>query len=365
MNDRLYIDGLDAYLHYGVYVTSGGYNEVIAYPPLKSVTCNDWQEEDGVEADLSSPVLNAHEVQIKFAFHKIEEFSRFLECLSDGAYHTFKCAYIGRIYKLRLTQQPNMDIIRLLGTATLKFSDDFPLSGYTYDEPKSDIVPADDYYIDDVPFTDYGCRILKGSLAEVTKAAQVKQNLLRNITTKTGVIYDPMNVTYKAKDVKLYCLMRAETLKELWRNYDALLYNLIRPEARILTVSELCQGFGFYYKSCSITDFYPDEKIWLAFTLTLTLISNIRLDSANILASEDYIIVSSEDGKNMFEVNVAEVPDIVLISEDGLIIFTEDNKYAFSIREKEEPIPALVTEDAKTIFTEDWKNEIGIIVKSI
>ena len=68
MINRLFIDGNDAYLQYGVYVTSGGFNELVAFPPLKSVDSNDWQEEDGEEADLSAPVLNTREIQVKFAF---------------------------------------------------------------------------------------------------------------------------------------------------------------------------------------------------------------------------------------------------------------------------------------------------------
>ena len=68
LKGRLYIDGEDIYTKYGVYVVKGGWNELIAYPPLKSVTYNDWQEQDGVEADLSNPVLNTHDVQIKFAY---------------------------------------------------------------------------------------------------------------------------------------------------------------------------------------------------------------------------------------------------------------------------------------------------------
>jgi len=35
------------------------------------------------------------------------------------------------------------------------------------------------------------------------------------------------NVRYKTKEVKLTCLMRANNLEELWRNWDALLYNLV------------------------------------------------------------------------------------------------------------------------------------------
>ena len=106
MINRLFIDGNDAYLQYGVYVTSGGFNELVAFPPLKSVDSNDWQEEDGVEADLSAPVLNTREIQVKFAFSGLfSRFCAFIELLSDGAYHEFYCAHIQRTFTLRMTQQ--------------------------------------------------------------------------------------------------------------------------------------------------------------------------------------------------------------------------------------------------------------------
>ena len=63
MEGRLFIDGGDAYLQYGAYVVNGGWNELVAYPPLKPVESNDWQEEDGIEADLSAPVLDTREVR--------------------------------------------------------------------------------------------------------------------------------------------------------------------------------------------------------------------------------------------------------------------------------------------------------------
>lgn len=303
MINRLFIDGNDAYLQYGAYVVSGGWNELVAYPPLKTVDSNDWQEEDGVEADLSDPVLNTREVSVKFAFGGLfSRFCLFIELLSDGAYHEFNCAYIGRKYKLRMTQHSSLDIAKTLGTATIKFSDDFPLDGYEYKEPQSSIPVCDDYMLDNVPTMDYGLRILQGTMSEVMKPAAVKENLLRNITTKSGAIYDGKTVTYKSKDVKLQCLMRAETLDELWRNYDALLYDLIQPDERLLTVRELEQDFPCYYKSCKVSDFYPDGRIWLTFTLTLTFTGSFRLnDDDFVLATEDGIIVFTEDGENAVE----------------------------------------------------------------
>lgn len=271
MTGRLYIDGKDVYTEYGVYVVKGGWNELIAYPPLKTVESNDWQEMDGIEADLSAPVLDTREIQLKVAFTGFDSrFFALIRHLSDGAYHTFDCRHIERTYRLRLVSQPNLSVAQALGAVTMKFADDFPLSGYTYKKPASNVAAYDDYTFDGVKFTDYGVRVLKGTLDEVKKMPTVKTNLLRNISTQMGALYDGKNVTYKSKDVKINCLMRADTLDELWHNYDALLYNLILPNTHNLWVRELNKEFPFYYKSCQVTEFYPTDKIWLQFTLTVT-----------------------------------------------------------------------------------------------
>lgn len=304
MKGRLYIDGNDAYTEYGVYVVKGGWNELIAYPPLKSVESNDWQEMDGIEADLSAPMLDTREIQLKVAFAGLDSrFFTLLELLSDEAYHVFECAYIKRTYRLRLVSQPNLAAAKVIGTATLKFADDFPLSGYTYKKPASNVEAYDDYTFDGVNFTTYGVRVLKGTLDEVMKTPTVKTNLLRNISTQAGALYDGKNVSYKSKDVKINCLMRADTLDELWRNYDALLYDLIRPNERKLWVDELGQEFLFYYKSCQVTEFYPTDKIWLQFTLTVTFTTVLRIgDGDVVLASEDKIIIFTQDDENAIDV---------------------------------------------------------------
>lgn len=310
----LYVDGYDVYKQFGMYVVEGGYNELVAFPPLKDVEKNDWQEEDGIEADLSSPVLNTREVSIKFAISGLySSLFDFLDILSDGAYHTFSCAEIGRIYRLRLTQQPNLKAIKLLGQATLKFADDFPLDGYTYKVPYSSVMYSSDYTFDGLPFTSYGLRILKGSYDEIVRSAVVKTNLLRNIPTQQGVEYDAKQVTYKSKDVKLYCLMRAENLDELWRNYDAFLFDLIRPNERTLWVDDLEREFLFHYKSCQVTKFCATDRIWLQFTLTVTFTQDFRIGEE----------------------------DIVLASEDGIVVFTEDGTFAIELRPDKYLIPSM------------------------
>lgn len=295
MKGRLYIDGKDAYTEYGVYVIQGGWNELIAYPPLKPVATNDWQEEDGIEADLSSPILDSREVSLKVAFSGLySRFDLFIELLSDRAYHTFECTYIRRSYRLRLVSLPNFEEAELLGMATLKLADDFPMRNYSYIAPMSNTSTVNDYSFDGYPFTRYGVRILRGTRNEVMRTPDVKQNLLRNIETNTGALYDDNNVTFKSKDVKIQCLLRADTLNELWRNYDALLYDLTRPNERILEVDG--NEIPFYYRSSQITEFYPDGKIWLQFSITITVTGNLRLLSNFIaLHSEDDMAIQTEN----------------------------------------------------------------------
>lgn len=303
MTGKLYIDGYDAYTMYGVYITEGGYNELVAMPALKAVETNDWQEEDGVEPDLLAPVLNSKEIQIKFAV--TESYGRYfslIEQLSDGAYHTFDFSNIGRVFRLRLVSVMPSNRVDDFALMTMKFADDFPLDGYTYKPPESSLPDDDSYTLDGLPFSFYGVRLLQGTLSEITKTPDVKPNLLRNIKTQQGANYDPKQVFYKSKEVKLYCLMTADTLPRLWNNWNALLYDLTKPEERTLWVGALEQDFFLYYKSCQVTQFYTEGKIWLQFTLTVVFTHDFRInDDDTVLASESGIIVFTQDGEFAIE----------------------------------------------------------------
>lgn len=299
MTGRLVIDGKDAYSEWGVIVTDQGYNGLVAMPPLKSPDTNDWQEEDGIEADLTAPVLDTKEASVQFAAIGLRSRpADFLSHLADGAYHTFSCKDIGRTYGLRMVSVPNMDYSPALSVFTVKFADDFPLNGYTYLAPQSTLAEVRDYALDDAPFTKYGCRICAGSLSEVRRAADAKTNLLRNIQRKAGAAYDGARVTFKSKNVKLAVHARAATLAALWRNMDALLYDLARPGGRTLYVAALEQEFPCVYKGCSVKAFYP-EDVWLDFELTLTFTHGFRLDADDtLLAAEDGVLVFTEDELN-------------------------------------------------------------------
>lgn len=275
MTQELYIDKVDAYASWGIGVARDGYTGLICMPPLKTYQSNDWQEENGIEADLSAPVLDTREFTMNFYCTRgVSGYSGFLSALADGGYHTFSC--VGRTYKLRLVSHSRYDSLQSLQTLTVKFSDDFPLPDYSYLEPTavSIIIGNSDYKIDGKSLTDYGVYVVKGSLAEIFKGPSVKPALLRNIQSKAGAIYDgDAEPRYKSKDVKLGCVMRADSLTQLWRNWDALLYDLTKPEAREFSGGDSL--FPCCYKSCSVREFDPTGKPWIGFTLTLTNLSGL------------------------------------------------------------------------------------------
>lgn len=284
LSGRLDIDEYDAYDEWGVWIT-GELGSLIQWPKMKSVTENVWQESDGVEADLSDPKLASRDVTIKFAMTdcSVTNLNAFVSYLKSSVYHTFTFNSLdGRTYTLRLVSYTNIDYAERLGFLAVKFADDTPLPDYEYEAPTSSIESLNEYKIDGKKLTDYGVRVLHGSLSEVLKHGNIKEGLKRDINVLNGVIFDSGSFPkYKSRDVRLKCLMRAETLTELWRNWDALLYDLSKPDERILysegadytppgqVIVPQPGQFYCYYKSCQVTTFYPTDKIWLEFTITL------------------------------------------------------------------------------------------------
>jgi hypothetical protein len=304
MTGNLYIDGQDAYSLYRVFVTRGGYKELAAFPALKKVESNNWAEEDGEEFDLSSPVLDTRELSVSFSFHTGDaRFGAFIEKLSDGAYHDLEFPEISKTYRLRLVSQPDMAQISTLGTFSLRFADDFPLSGYSYVAPQSGIVTQRGYELDGRDLSEYGVYVLRGSDAEIEKSPDVKKNLTQNIKNRSGAIYDGENVAYQTKDVKLNCLMLASDMSEFWRNYNALLYDLIRPNERMLYVNSTGYEYPCFYKNCTVSEFIPAGKIWFSFSLVLTFTSFRAGSEEFLLATEDGNMVITE--KYNYSINMS------------------------------------------------------------
>lgn len=310
MKGLFYIDGKDALSQFGLFIAEGGYNGVMSFPALKTPEqSNNWAEYDGVEFDLSDPKLDTKEAEIKFSAIGEYQTGDFITLISDKAYHTFYFVEIGYTCKLRLVTEANSQLLIGAKAFSLKFADDFPMNGYTYLKPSSNTVPIQGYELDGVDFSVYGIRVLEGSEAQITKCPPVKKNMLRNIVTQNGAIYDDKKVVFQQKEVALSCCLIAKNFMEFWRNYNAFLHDLIRvvevdedgikvqTAERSLFVEKIYEEYPCYYKDGKVSLLEPNGNIWCKFTLTLVFTSFRIGEDEYLLSSEDGELIITEDGE--------------------------------------------------------------------
>lgn len=338
------IDGINILTTYKVLLGKGSFKSVVGWPSLKPVSGNDWQEYDGFEPDLSNPCLDTRNLTLNFILHgdvtDIDAFYRFLGSVSP---RTYNFTDIGRTLSLRLVSMPSIEYARDFHVMSCQFAADTPLEGYTYVAPSSDLRTRNDYKIDGTPLSDYGVRVLKGSVQNIARRPDVKPLLIRNISNAQGATYDENPVindtnnelgneyvtigntyngitgtwkrstikgttTYKERNIVLNCILYADTIAEAWQNYDALLYDLtkVNPNAsdvtlagaRTLRIRTFEEDVNCYYKSQSVTDFsLSGTSIWIKFNLTLALFGKIG-DVEYFLGTEsgdNYITTEDRD----------------------------------------------------------------------
>lgn len=267
-----YIDGKEARETYGASLLEGSYAELLCPPPLKKVESNDWAEYDGIEPDLSSPVLDSREVKLPVYIRGGESAANaFIKALSfdprpgevstlTSAYHLFNVPDLGRAWKLRL-KSVDVDEYWPGGNLSLSLTlvDDFPLDGYEYLEPQSDLKTDESCVIGGRPFSDYGIKLTEGGIKEALLLRDVKEAMLRDISVVTGAIYDSKKaVRYKDRTIELPCLMTAPTVALWHRNMDALLYDLTRPGLKVLKIKGVQEQWDVYYDSTEMEYFMAD-----------------------------------------------------------------------------------------------------------
>lgn len=308
MNDKVYIDSIDIFSQYGIFILEGGYNGLLSFPSVKDLESNNWPEEDGVEVDLSELYLNSKEVEIKFAAINDHLTGDFLRLISDKSYHVFDLKEIGYTCKLRLDSSVDIQLLIGAETFSLKFIDDFyPLEGYVYEEPLSMAIPEQGYELDGIDFSNYGIRVLEGSEAQILKTPTVKKNLLQNISNLNGAIYDGELVVFEQKEVTLSCCLIAKDLNEFWKNYKAFLHDLtvskeieedgitVLSAGRSLYVDSSGEEYPCHYKSLKVNLWDPNGNIWCKFSLVLVFISFRVGEQEYLLSSENEELIITED----------------------------------------------------------------------
>jgi len=263
------INGIDAYQAFGVFISEGGLNGLVSFPELKEPNKNNWAELDGVEVDLSAPKLDTKELSISFGTKANADFNGFMELVFGSVYHDINFTYLGITNSLRFVSCPDYkgESLRLF---SLNFADDFPLQGYSYVAPSSNLISQRGYKLDGVDLSQYGIAILEGSDSEISKPRTVKPNLTINVKSQSGARYDSGRLVFQEKEVKLNCLMLATNMSDFFKNRNALLYNLSKPGERVFNYSGV--DYKCYYKSANTKKFSYDGKIWFEFELVIIFI---------------------------------------------------------------------------------------------
>lgn len=280
---KLFIDGKDAMVEYGIFVEKGGYKSLIQMPSFKKIDSTEWSEFDGEEFDLTSPVLDSKTFSMQFCIVNIDYAETLFDELSTGAYHSFEFVDIGKTYRLRLTQNGSFSSFIKLGKLTLSFADDFPKipEGEYYNYGESGIRQSG-YKLDGIDFSQFGVFVLRGSDDAIRKVPNVRSNLTVDSASLSGLIYDEKFVTFKPKDVALKLLVNTDSIDEFWKRWNSLFAIVLKPDARTFYFSALGLEYECYYKSNSVTKFeiMRNGHIWCEFVLTL--IFNKRIKNENI-----------------------------------------------------------------------------------
>lgn len=298
MSSRLFVDGIETFEAFGIILADGSYEDLIQYPPLKPIDINTWGEENGIEPDLSNPQLDTRQFSLNFgALGNQSDMGGFIALLTtDGAFHEFYFEELDKSYTLRLISQSQNKEVSQLGLFTLVFADDYPLAGYTYTAPSSTMAPPQMYDLDDYNLAEYGIWTLEGNEDDLKSSPAVRMNLLVNSGGTEGVTYDGEHVVFTEKKVELRCAMRAATIAEFWRNYQALLFDLTKPGERELYIDSISEAVPFFYNSATISTLILGPDVWCVFTLSLTIIAFVLGETEYILAAEAGPMIITEDG---------------------------------------------------------------------
>lgn len=298
MINNLYIDGENARSRFGVWITRGGYNGLLAFPALKEPEENDWPEEDGVEVDLSDPKLEAKEITISFLADTNTAATDLVAYLGQSGVHTLRIPSLKREWQLRLSDHPQNMVYPLATAFSLKFVEDVPARPMAEGIPAPGVwLPESRYKLDGVPFSDYGVSI-DVSRSALLKAPAAKLNMNRTVSTEDGQIYDAEHLVFQKKEATFKCHFKAATVEAFWQCYDAFFGALIQPEERRLYVAEIGKDYPCYYKSSSAFKLLSLSGVVIVeFNLTLVFTVFRLYETDYFLATEAGDWIVTEDGE--------------------------------------------------------------------
>lgn len=298
LTGRIIINGLDAFTNYGLVFQNDGLKSLLQMPQFKKVEVYDWHEEDGLEADLSAPLLDGRQFTLNFGISHPDAESEAQVLLSDLAsqvYHTLYIPWLGRTYTVRYVSNGSFAQNARFDTLSLTFAED-AVTIPTVAVPTQETGISMGYFIDDADFALYGCTVVKGTRDSFLKFAATKEALKRSVSTLSGIIYDSGDtVRLKSRDITVKLHIRTPDVPTFWARWYALWNAVLAPEAR--TIEGDGMTFQCYYKSNAVQKFMPtiEGGVWCDFSITFAVLAYSRGDEWLYLVTEDGVPVIFEE----------------------------------------------------------------------
>lgn len=302
MIGRLFIDGEDAYVTYGVAVCQGGYDRLVEFPKPKQYATTDWHEEDGIEIDGGIMYFEGRSFAINFMCKGDESnFNSFVIKLSDGVLHTFNFAAISLTCNLRYVSCSNFKQGMNFSTFTLTFAlDEDVFANYVYSDPTMSLYGDSDNYFNFGHFRQFGLSILGNYKNELIKATNAKEALKLSYENENGIDYDDYDtVTFSQRKSRISFLMQASSWSDLWTRWKALLYNLANPgKKHVLTIASLPNYmFTVWYDSMNVEQLMANSnRVVVKFNIDIYTEYEVSESEEIVLCTESDEIFSTEDG---------------------------------------------------------------------
>lgn len=259
---------------YGCALRQGALKGLLAFPNLKKYDTNDWHEADGIEADLTAPVLDARQFDLPLYFGSASGYTSFFDELATASYHELSVSPLGIRKVFRFVSAGQPIIVRDSILVSARFSDDNPLDGYNYTAPNYTHVRNEVWRLDGLLLSRYGIKVLEGSRSQGWQIPKPKENLIRNIETVDGVIYDDHASKAGTYTFTLSCYMTHSSPAAFMACWNALLFDLKRPGARTITGDLKDSPLKAVYELCSVGDVSITGGLHVKFNLTFTAIIN-------------------------------------------------------------------------------------------
>ena len=304
LTGRLIIDGTDAYTNYGVVLNN--YAQLIQWPQYKAVETNNWHEEDGLQADLSNPVLAGRTFSLSFSVRHLENnmmAQSLLAMLAEQVYHTLYFPQLNKTFEnVRYVSNSNFATNEKWDTLTLAFAQDIVEKPDTA-IPEDYTAPQLGYTIDDCDFGLFGCTVTKGTRASMWKYANAKENQKQESKYVGGITYDSADgIHLSSRDITVNLHMHS-SLALFWSNWNALWSLVFKVDstkgtsAAVRVVEGDGMEFQCYYKSNAVSRFLllDDGEVWCDFTITFSVLAYNRGADWFYLATQASEQVTTED----------------------------------------------------------------------